>query len=148
MNPFAYVARDGDSESEQAHKNKIVKNLKNFIKRTHEDPAQLDNLVGIKYFRTPCYSGGYDPCSYSYAVGAKDYSSFKLSMPKAYLVRQIIRKNGTEPDKVFIEKLLNLMQVGFVKYNENTVLPFPNKYLNEITRLLKGRDPITFGVNQ
>ena len=39
------------------------------------------------------------------------------------------------------------MQVGFVKYNENTVLPFPNKYLNEITRLLKGRDPITFGVN-
>lgn len=118
------------------------------IKRKHEDPAQLDNLVGIKYFRTPCYSGGYDPCSYSYAVGAKDYSSFKLSMPKAYLVRQIIRKNGTEPDKVFIEKLLNLMQVGFVKYNENTVLPFPNKYLNEITRLLKGRDPITFGVNQ
>lgn len=117
------------------------------IKRKQEDPAQLENLVGIKYFRTPCYSGGYDPCSYSYAVGAKDYSSFKLSMPKAYLVRQIIRKNGTEPDKAFIEKLLNLMQVGFVKYNENTVLPFPNKYLNEITRLLKGRDPITFGVN-
>lgn len=117
------------------------------IKRKQEDPAQLDNLVGIKYFRTPCYSGGYDPCSYSYAVGAKDYSSFKLSMPKAYLVRQIIRKNGTEPNKAFIEKLLNLMQVGFVKYNENTVLPFPNKYLNEITRLLKGRDPITFGVN-
>lgn len=117
------------------------------IKRKQEDPAQLDNLVGIKYFRTPCYSGGYDPCSYSYAVGAKDYSSFKFSMPKAYLVRQIIRKNGTEPNKAFIEKLLNLMQVGFVKYNENTVLPFPNKYLNEITRLLKGRDPITFGVN-
>lgn len=91
------------------------------IKRKQEDPAQLENLVGIKYFRTPCYSGGYDPCSYSYAVGAKDYSSFKLSMPKAYLVRQIIRKNGTEPDKAFIEKLLNLMQVGFVKYNENTV---------------------------
>ena len=117
------------------------------IKRKHEDPAQLDNLVGIKYFRTPCYSGGNDSCSYSYAVGAKDYSSFKLSMPKAYLVRQIIRKNGTEPDKAFIEKLLNLMQVGFVKYNGNTVLPFPNKYLNEITRLLKSRDPITFGVD-
>lgn len=118
------------------------------IKRKLEDPAQLDNLVGIKYFRTPHYSVGYDPCSYSYAVGAKDYSSFKLNIPKAYLVRQIIRKNGTEPDKAFVEKLLNLMQVGFVKYKENTVLPFPNKYLNEITRLLKGCDPISFGIKE
>jgi len=118
------------------------------IKRKKEDPAQLDNLVGIKYYRTPKSSSGYDSYSYSYTVGSKDYSSFKFSIPKAYLVRQIIRKNRLEPDKDFVEKLLGLMQVGFVKFKENTVLPFPNKYLNEIVKLLTVREPFTFGVNQ
>lgn len=66
---------------------------------------------------------------YCYTVGSVEAPN--QSIPTAPIVRQIIRCNKTEPDKEFVLKMIGMLQVGFVKNNNYTVLPFTAKYLRE-----------------
>ena len=47
----------------------------------------------------------------------------------------LYKVNLINDSKSFIEDVINLMSVSFVKYNESTVLPFPIKYLREYVNI-------------
>jgi hypothetical protein len=47
---------------------------------------------------------------------------------RAANVREIIPFEGS---KLFFDKILDLMNVPFVRHNQSTVVPFPLKYLTE-----------------
>lgn len=72
-----------------------------------------------------------DPAQiYCYTVG--QFDGLNQSVATSPVVRQIIRCNGKAPDIETVEKLVSMMQVGFVRMKNYTVLPFPAKYLREI----------------
>jgi hypothetical protein len=60
------------------------------------------------------------------------YDTPNQSITTSPVVRQILRADGEKPSEVVITKLLELMQVGFVRTKTYTVLPFPAKYLREV----------------
>ena len=68
--------------------------------------------------------------TYNYTVGMVDKP--KQTIANSPVVRQIYRKDNDEPDREFVDKIISLLQVGFVKFKNYTVLPFPAKYLREM----------------
>ena len=68
--------------------------------------------------------------TYNYTVGMVDKP--KQAIANSPVVRQIFRKDMDFPDRAFVDKIISLMQVGFVKFKNYTVLPFPAKYLREM----------------
>lgn len=73
------------------------------------------------------------PVVTNYVVG--QYDGLNQSIATSPVVRQLYRKDGEQclpEDENFI---ISLMQVGFVKMRNYTVLPFPAKYLREISVL-------------
>ena len=68
--------------------------------------------------------------TYNYTVGMVDKPKQRIA--NSPIVRQIYCKEGDDPDRVFVDKILSLLQVGFVKFKNYTVLPFPAKYLREM----------------
>ena len=67
---------------------------------------------------------------YCYVVG--QYDTPNQSIPTSPVVRQILRADCAQPSEEVVMKLLEMMQVGFVRMKNYTVLPFPVKYLREI----------------
>lgn len=67
---------------------------------------------------------------YCYVVG--QYDTPNQSIPTSPVVRQILRADCGQPSEEVVMKLLEMMQVGFVRMKNYTVLPFPVKYLREI----------------
>ena len=67
---------------------------------------------------------------YCYVVGQHDIPNQSISTSP--VMRQILRADGGQPSEDVIMKLLELMQVGFVRMKNYTVLPFPAKYLREL----------------
>ena len=65
-----------------------------------------------------------------YMVG--QYDTPNQSITTSPVVRHILRADGEKPSEAVITKLLELMQVGFVRAKTYTVLPFPAKYLREV----------------
>lgn len=65
-----------------------------------------------------------------YIVG--QYDTPNQSITTSPVVRQILRADGEKPSENVIMKILELMQVGFVRTKTYTVLPFPAKYLREV----------------
>lgn len=68
--------------------------------------------------------------TYCYTVGMVDKPKQKIA--NSPVVRKILRKNGFYPDREFVDKIITMLQVGFVKFKNYTVLPFPAKYLREL----------------
>ena len=68
--------------------------------------------------------------TYNYTVGMVDKPKQRIA--NSPVVRQIYCKEGDDPDRAFVEKIISLLQVGFVKFKNYTVLPFPAKYLREM----------------
>ena len=68
--------------------------------------------------------------TYNYTVGMVDKPKQRIA--NSPIVRQIYCKEGDDPDRAFVDKILSLLQVGFVKFKNYTVLPFPAKYLREM----------------
>lgn len=68
--------------------------------------------------------------TYCYTVG--QFDGLNQSIATSPVVRQIIRHNGQAPDIVKVEKFIQMLQVGFVRMKNYTVLPFPAKYLREM----------------
>lgn len=67
---------------------------------------------------------------YCYVVG--QYDTPNQSISTSPVMRQILRADCAQPSEEVIMKLLGMMQVGFVRMKNYTVLPFPAKYLREI----------------
>ena len=67
---------------------------------------------------------------YCYVVG--QYDTLNQSISTSPVMRQIVRMHGCQPCENDIKKYIELMQVGFVRMKNYTVLPFPAKYLREI----------------
>ena len=67
---------------------------------------------------------------FCYTVG--QYGILNQSVFTSPIVRQILRADGGQPSEEVIMKLLEMMQVGFVRMKNYTVLPFPAKYLREL----------------
>lgn len=112
------------------------------VKSRKNTDLQMSNIIGINYYDTP-HKDKLSPYSYCYYVGMKNFSDLKYSVSKATLIREIAKKDGTKPDKDFVNKLLSMSMVGFVRLKEFTVLPFEYKYLNEVLRLFVNKDPLT-----
>lgn len=66
---------------------------------------------------------------YNYTVG--QYDKPNQSISTSPVVRQIYRTDYELPDDELIASLIKMMQVGFVRMKNYTVLPFPAKYLRE-----------------
>lgn len=75
------------------------------------------------------------PSVYNYIVGQFDKPN--QSIATSPVVRQISRVDGEAPVLSEIIPLVKMMQVGFVRMKNYTVLPFPAKYLREIPNLYK-----------
>ena len=67
---------------------------------------------------------------YCYVVG--QYNTPNQSISTSPVMRQVLRADGAQPSETIVLKLLEMMQVGFVRMKNYTVLPFPAKYLREI----------------
>ena len=67
---------------------------------------------------------------YCYVVG--QYDTPNQSISTSPVVRQILRADCGQPSEEVVMKLLEMMQVGFVRMKNYTVLPFPVKDLREI----------------
>ena len=67
---------------------------------------------------------------YCYVVG--QYDTPNQSIATSPVVRQVLRADCAQPSEEFVLKLLEMMQVGFVRMKNYTVLPFPVKYIREI----------------
>ena len=67
---------------------------------------------------------------YCYVVG--QYDTPNQSISTSPVMRQILRADCAQPSEEVVMKLLEMMQVGFVKMKNYTVLPFPAKYLREL----------------
>ena len=70
------------------------------------------------------------PSVYNYIVGQFDKPN--QSIATSPVVRQISRADGEAPVLNEIMPLIKMMQVGFVRMKNYTVLPFPAKYLREL----------------
>ncbi len=68
---------------------------------------------------------------YCYVVG--QYDTLNQSISTSPVMRQILRADCGQPSEEIVLKILEMMQVGFVKMKNYTVLPFPAKYLREIS---------------
>ena len=68
--------------------------------------------------------------TFNYTVGMVDKPKQRIA--NSPIVRQIYCKEGDDPDRAFVDKIISLLQVGFVKFKNYTVLPFPAKYLREM----------------
>lgn len=101
---------------------------------------RIGNLVGGWYFPTPDYlvqGGTTIQNSISYFIGLKGMSNLTMSGPdKGTLYRKIVRRNGQPVNKEFILPLLRMCIVDFVRLEQNTVRPFPVKYLNEYKNII------------
>ena len=67
---------------------------------------------------------------YCYVVG--QYDTPNQSISTSPVMRQVLRADCAQPSEEVVMKLLEMMQVGFVRMKNYTVLPFPAKYLREI----------------
>lgn len=67
---------------------------------------------------------------YCYVVG--QYDTPNQSISTSPVMRQVLRVDCAQPSEEVVLKLLEMMQVGFVKMKNYTVLPFPAKYLREV----------------
>lgn len=99
-------------------------------KSVHNDRFLMENIVGINYYKTP-NDEGYDPNSWSYFVGKKEYNSIKGTVDKSCVIREFYSKGLTHPDETLLKKCLAMIKVGFVRKNNYPVLPFPYKYLQK-----------------
>lgn len=75
------------------------------------------------------------PVVTNYVVGQFG-KALKQSIATSPVVRQLYRKDGEQCKTEEENFILSLLQVGFVKMKNYTVLPFPAKYLREITALV------------
>ena len=85
----------------------------------------LINYTGVKCFMEP---GNNSICKFY--VGKKDGIS-NYHLEKSVLVRSAVRLNEKPIDMNFIEKVLKLPQVTFVKSGQYSVHPFVYKFLTE-----------------
>ena len=67
---------------------------------------------------------------FCYVVG--QYDTPNQSISTSPVMRQILRADCAQPSEEVVLKLLEMMQVGFVRMKNYTVLPFPAKYLREV----------------
>ena len=75
--------------------------------------------------------------TFNYTVGMVDKPKQRIA--NSPVVRQIYCKEGDNPNRAFVDKIISLLQVGFVKFKNYTVLPFPAKYLREMTNYQKSK---------
>jgi len=66
-----------------------------------------------------------------YYVG--QYNNLNQSIANSSIVREI---EAVGDSKVFFEELFHMMSIPFVKHNQNSVIPFPVKYLKEWSKQL------------
>ena len=103
----------------------IKENKKNNRKRTLDvktEESKKENLAG-------CVNIGYVKITdnrWIYYVG--QYNNLQQSVANSSVVREIEAVNGSS---VFFDKLFHMMSIPFVKHNQNSVIPFPIKYLRE-----------------
>lgn len=71
---------------------------------------------------------------YCYVVG--QYDTPNQSISTSPVMRQVLRADCGQPSEEVVLKILEMMQVGFVKMKNYTVLPFPAKYLRELLNQL------------
>ena len=89
----------------------------------------LINYTGVKCFMEP---GNNSICKFY--VGKKDGIS-NYHLEKSVLVRSAVRLNEKPIDMNFIEKVLKLPQVTFVKSGQYSVHPFVYKFLTEYMKV-------------
>jgi len=95
------------------------------ISKSKDSGNGLVNYTGVKYFIDP------DKDSICrFYVGMKDGIS-KYAFEKSVLIRSIQRNNGSPISIEYVQKLLRLPQVTFVKSGQYSVHPFIYKYLTE-----------------
>jgi len=95
------------------------------VSKSKDSDNGLANYTGVKYFIDP----DRDSICHFY-VGMKNGIS-KYSFEKSVLVRSIQRNNGSPISIEYVQKLLRLPQVTFVKSGQYSVHPFIYKYLTE-----------------
>lgn len=106
-------------------KKMIEDNKKNKRKRT----ADVKTEESKNEYLGGCVNIGYIKLSekrWIYYVG--QYNNLQQTIANSSVVREIEAVDGK---KVFFDKLFHMMSVPFVKHNQNSVIPFPIKYLRE-----------------
>ncbi|WP_400196868.1 hypothetical protein [Candidatus Methanarcanum hacksteinii] len=79
----------------------------------------MGGCIGVGYYRL-------SPDRWIYYVGAQDNPNQAITNASTvYLIESV---NGSD---IFFDDLFPMMAVPFVKHNQNTVIPFPIKYLTE-----------------
>lgn len=118
-----------------AHNIKIDPHLRN---NENKDRLGLLNLVDGYHFATPDYENLSDTMPYSetYCIGSKDALG-KNGINRGFLYRRVERTNHQPIEKEFVETLLGMNIVDFVKLGQWTVKPFPVKYLNEYSDIVR-----------
>ena len=106
-------------------KRRIKENKKNNKSDNHglrSAESKKENLAG-------CVDIGYIKIAdnrWIYYVG--QYNNLQQTIANSSVVREIEAVNGSS---VFFDKLFHMMSIPFVKHNQNSVIPFPIKYLRE-----------------
>ena len=105
-------------------------------RKSEEERLGTSAYKDISVWHSPAYdmAGAQEeepPVVTNYAVG--QYDGLNQSIATSPVVRQLYRKDGEQCQSEDEEFIISLMQVGFVKMKNYTVLPFPAKYLRELT---------------
>lgn len=101
--------------------------------QSEEERQGISAYKDISVWHSPAYdmADSQDeepPVVTNYVVGQFD-KALKQSIATSPVVRQLYRKDGEQCKTEEENFILSLLQVGFVKMKNYTVLPFPAKYL-------------------
>lgn len=111
-------------------------------RKENEGKFGIENIKGVWYFSTPDYNAGtgINAHSVSYFAGVTDSVSIQNGIPKGIPYRTVSNMEDHPYDYSFVAELLRMCTVQFVKLGNNTVLPFPVKYLREYELMKEKED--------
>ena len=102
----------------------------------------LGNIKNVHVFPTPDYygDGGNKGHSITYFAGVTKSYNLMNGIPNGILYKTVENSPNKPFDESFIKDLLKMCTAQFVKLGNNTVLPFPVKYLREYEQMKQLED--------
>lgn len=111
-------------------------------KKENVERFGLGNIKNVHVFPTPDYygDGGNKGHSITYFAGVTKSYNLMNGIPNGILYKTVENSPNKPFDESFIKDLLKMCTAQFVKLGNNTVLPFPVKYLREYEQMKELED--------